>query len=157
MHKGNFRRISSVQFSRSVVSDSLGPHELQHARPPCPSPTPGVHSDSRPSSWWCHSAISSSVAIWKLNSNRPHCLRANTRVRHWFHTSYLSLTSCRNWVCYWILLCLSFFTYETHVHGNHSTPIGCMKGKTVTITMIMKEKKNNEDHVQVKKLTGTNQ
>ena len=42
--------ISSVQFSRSVVSDSLLPHELQHARPPCPSPTSGVHSDSRPSS-----------------------------------------------------------------------------------------------------------
>jgi len=39
-----------LQFSRSVVSDSLQPHELQHARPPCPSPTPGVHSDSRPSS-----------------------------------------------------------------------------------------------------------
>ena len=42
--------ISSVQFSHSVVSDSSRPHELQHARPPCPSPTPGVHSDSRPSS-----------------------------------------------------------------------------------------------------------
>ena len=42
--------LCSVQFSRSVVSDSLRPHELQHARPPCPSPTPGVHSDSRPSS-----------------------------------------------------------------------------------------------------------
>ena len=41
---------SSVQFSRSVVSDSLRPHESQHARPPCPSPTPGVHPDSRPSS-----------------------------------------------------------------------------------------------------------
>ena len=52
---------SSVQFSRSVVSDSLRPHELQHARPPYPSPTPGVHSDSRPSSPWCHPAISSSV------------------------------------------------------------------------------------------------
>ena len=45
---------SSVQFSRSVVSASLRPHESQHARPPCPSPTPGVHSDSRPSSQWCH-------------------------------------------------------------------------------------------------------
>ena len=42
--------ISSVQFSRSVVSDSLRPHESQHARPPCPSPNPGVHADSRPSS-----------------------------------------------------------------------------------------------------------
>ena len=53
--------ISSVQFSRSVVSDSLRPHESQHARPPCPSPTPGVHSDSCASSQWCHPAISSSV------------------------------------------------------------------------------------------------
>ena len=51
----------SVQFSHSVVSDSLRPQESQHARPPCPSPTPGVHSDSRPSSQWCHPAISSSV------------------------------------------------------------------------------------------------
>ena len=50
----------SVQFSRSVVSDSLWPRELQHVRPPCPSPTPGVHWNSRPSSWWCHPAISSS-------------------------------------------------------------------------------------------------
>ena len=49
--------ISSVQFSRSVVSDSLRPHESQHARPPCPSPTPGVYSDSCPLSWWCHPAI----------------------------------------------------------------------------------------------------
>ena len=56
----NFQ-FSSIQFSRSVVSDSLRPHESQHARPPCPSPTPGVHSDSRPSSEWCHPAISSSV------------------------------------------------------------------------------------------------
>ena len=52
---------ASVQFSCSVVSDSLQPHESQHARPPCLSPTPGVHSDSRPSSPWCHPAISSSV------------------------------------------------------------------------------------------------
>ena len=54
-------QFSSVHFSRSVVSDSLRPHESQHARPPWPSPTLGVHSDSRPSSRWCHSAISSSV------------------------------------------------------------------------------------------------
>ena len=47
--------------SHSVVSDSLRPHEPQHARPPCPSPTPWVHPNSCPSSWWCHSAISSSV------------------------------------------------------------------------------------------------
>ena len=51
----------SVQFSRSVVSDSLRPYESQHTRPPCPSPTPGLHSNSHPSSRWCHPAISSSV------------------------------------------------------------------------------------------------
>ena len=53
-------QIRSDQINHSVVSDSLRPHELQHARPPCPSPTPGVHPDSRPSSQWCHPAISSS-------------------------------------------------------------------------------------------------
>jgi len=52
---------SSAQFSRSVVSDSLWPHEPQHARPPCPSPTPGVHPNPRPLSRWCHPTISSSV------------------------------------------------------------------------------------------------
>ena len=52
---------SSVQFSRSVMSDTLRPHESQHARPPCPSPTPGVYSNLCPSSQWCHPAISSSV------------------------------------------------------------------------------------------------
>ena len=54
-------QLSSVQFSHSVVSDSSQPYGLQHTRPPCPSPTPGVHSDSCPSSQWCHPAMSSSV------------------------------------------------------------------------------------------------
>ena len=54
-------QFSSVQFSRSVVFNSLRPHESQHARPPCPSPTLGVYSNSCPSSRWCHPAISSSV------------------------------------------------------------------------------------------------
>ena len=64
----------SVQFSRSVVSDSLRPHESQHSRPPCPSPTPGVHSDSRPSSPWYHPAISSSVVPF---SSCPQSLPAS--------------------------------------------------------------------------------
>ena len=51
----------SVQFSNSTVSDSLRPHGLQHARPPCPSPTPGVYSNSHSLSWWCHPTIPSSV------------------------------------------------------------------------------------------------
>ena len=53
--------LSSVQFSRSVVSDSLRPHESQYARPPCPSPTSGVHPNPCPLSRWCHPTISSSV------------------------------------------------------------------------------------------------
>ena len=65
---------SSVQFSCSVLSDSLRPHELQHARPPCPSPTPGVHPNSRASSRWCHPAISSSVVPF---SSCPQSLLAS--------------------------------------------------------------------------------
>ena len=65
---------SSVQFSRSVVSDSLRPHELQHAWPPCPLPTPGVHSNSRPSSQWCLPAISASVVPF---SSCPQSLPAS--------------------------------------------------------------------------------
>ena len=57
----SFTFISSVQFSCSVMSDSLQPHESQHTRPPCSWPTPGVYSNSCPLSWWCHPAISSSV------------------------------------------------------------------------------------------------
>ena len=58
---GEGKRLNSVQFTRSVVSDSLWPHGLQHTRPPSPSPTPRVYSDSCPSSRWCHPTISSSV------------------------------------------------------------------------------------------------
>ena len=67
-------QIRSDQFSGSIVSDSLRPHESQHARPPCPSPTPGVHSDSCPSSQWCHPATSSSVVPF---SSCPQSLPAS--------------------------------------------------------------------------------
>ena len=53
--------VSLVQFSCSVLSNSLWPHELQHTRPPCPSPTPEAHPNPCPSSWWCHPTISSSI------------------------------------------------------------------------------------------------
>ena len=66
--------ISSGQFSHTVVSDSLRPHESQHNKPPCPSPTPRVHSDSRPSSQWCYPAISSSVVPF---SSCPQSLPAS--------------------------------------------------------------------------------
>ena len=85
--KGGF---SSVQFSHSVVSDSLRPHESQHARPPCPSPTPRVHSDSRPSSQWCHPAISSSVVS---SSSCPQPLPASE--------SSNESVLCMRWPKYW--------------------------------------------------------
>ena len=66
--------VLSVQCSRSVVSDSLRPHESQHTRPPCPSPTPGVYPNSCPSSRWCHPAISSSVVPF---SSCPQSLPAS--------------------------------------------------------------------------------
>jgi len=63
-----------VHFSRSVVSDSLRPHESQHARPPCPSPSPGVHSNSHPLDRWCRPTISSSVVPF---SSCPQSLQAS--------------------------------------------------------------------------------
>ena len=72
--KLNSSEAASVQFSYSVVSNSLRPHELQHSRPPCPSPTPGVHSDSRSSCQWCHPAISSSIVPF---SSCPQSLPAS--------------------------------------------------------------------------------
>ena len=79
-----------VQFSRSVVSNSLWPHELQYARPPCPSPTPGVHWDSRPSSQWWHPAISSSVVLLLLPPIPPS-------IRVFSNES----TLCMRWPKYW--------------------------------------------------------
>ena len=64
----------SVQFSHSVMSNSLWPHESQHAMPPCLSPTPGIHSNSCPSHWWCHPAISFSVVPF---SSCPQSLPAS--------------------------------------------------------------------------------
>ena len=73
-------QFSSVQFSRSVVSDSLQPHELQHARPPCLSQTPGVYPNPCPSSRWCHPAISSFVP--------PSPPARNTSQHQWISCSH---------------------------------------------------------------------
>ena len=67
----NLYTVLSVQFSRSVVSDSLPPHGLQHTRPPCPSPTPGACSNSCPSSRWYHPTISSSVIPFSCLQSFP--------------------------------------------------------------------------------------
>ena len=86
----HFKWFSSVQFSRSVVSDSLQLHGLQHSRPPCTSPTPGACSSSWPSSWCCHPTISSSVAPFPpvLNAFQHHNLfqwvgSSHQVAKHW--------------------------------------------------------------------------
>ena len=89
-HLRSLPHISSVQFSRSVVSDSLRPHESQHARPPCPSPTPRVYSNSCPSSQWCHPAISSSVPPFSVG---PPSLPASG--------SFPMSQPCMSWPKYW--------------------------------------------------------
>ena len=84
----------SDQFSHSVVSGSLRPHESQHTRPPCPSPTPRVYSDSRPSSQWCHPAISSSVVLF---SSCPQSLPASE-----------SWQMCTNFICSLMLISILY-------------------------------------------------
>ena len=86
-----FISISWFQFSRSVVSNSLRPHKSQQTRPPCPSPTHGVHSDSHPSSQWCHPAISSSVVPFSS------CPPIPPSIRVFFNES----TLCMWWPKYW--------------------------------------------------------
>ena len=94
---------SSVQLSRSVVSDSLRPHGLQHARPPCPSPTPRVYPDSCPLSRWCHPTISSSVVLLLLLSIFPS-------IRVFSNESAL----CIRWPKYWS------FSFNTSPSNEHS-------------------------------------
>ena len=84
---------SSVQFSRSVMSDSLRPHEPQHARPPCPSPTPRVHSNSCPSSQRHHSAISSSVIPFSsFPQSLPASVFSNESILHMRWSKYWSFS-----------------------------------------------------------------
>ena len=92
----------SVQFSCSVVSDSLRPHQSQHTRPPCPSPTRGVHSNSCPSSRWCHPAVSSSVVPFSSCPNpSQHQVFSNES------------TLCMRWPKYWSF---SFSTSPSNEH-----------------------------------------
>ena len=82
-------QFNSVQFSSSVVSDSLWPHGLQHARPPCLSPTPGVYSNSSPLSWWCHPTISSSVVHF------------SSHLQSFPASEYLQMSQLFGWPKYW--------------------------------------------------------
>ena len=98
---------SSVQFSRSVVSDSLWPHGLQHARPPCPAPIPRVYSNSCPLSWWCHPTISSSVVCFSS------CLQSFPSIRVLSNESALHI----RWPKYWSL------SFNISPSNEHSGPI----------------------------------
>ena len=85
-------QFSSVQFSHSVMSDSLRPHELKHDRPPCPSPTPRVHSNSHPSSRWCHPATSSSVVPVSCPQSFPASVFSNESTLHMRWSKYWSFS-----------------------------------------------------------------
>ena len=84
----------SDQISHSVVSDSSGPHESQHTRPPCPSSSPRVHANSRPSSWWCLPAISSSVIPFSSCPPIPPSIRvfSNESTLHMRWLNYWSFS-----------------------------------------------------------------
>ena len=92
--------IRSVQFSHSVMSSSLQPHELQHSKPPCPSPTPGVYSNSCPLSQWCHPTIWSSVVPF---SSRLQSFPASGsfQMRQFFFFFFDSVLRIR-WPKYWL-------------------------------------------------------
>ena len=81
--------MGASEFSRSVVSNSLWPHGLQHARPPCPSPTPGVYLNLCPLSWWCHPTISSSVVSF---SSCPQSFPESGKILHIMWPKYWSLS-----------------------------------------------------------------
>ena len=98
--------LSSVQFSCSVLSDSLWPHGLQHARLPCPSPTPRACSNSCPSSWWCHPTISSSVVPFSS------CLQSFPANIYWINANALHAVSIKV-IKILLLLCLLFMSEET--------------------------------------------
>ena len=101
--------LSSVQFSRSVMSDSLQPHESQHARPPCPSPAPRVHPNPCALSRWCHPAISSSVVPF---SSCPL-----------FYYIWVPAQD-RKRVSKWFFLCLLKFSEPSHQNGTNPTRNG---------------------------------
>ena len=103
-------QFSSVQFSHSVVSDSLRPYESQHARPPCPSPAPRVHSDSGPSSQWCYPAISSSVVhLFSCPQSLPASESSKSQLFAWGgqSTGVSASFNCLSHVLFTILLILS--------------------------------------------------
>ena len=102
-------QFSSVQFSCSVMSNSLRPHEQQHTRPPCPSPTPGVHSNSHPPSRWCHPTISSSVIPFSS------CLQSFLNIKIFSNESALHI----RWPKYWS------FSFNISPSNEHPGLISC--------------------------------
>ena len=122
---------SSVQFSRSVMSDSLWPHGSQHARPPCPSPSPGVHSDSGPSSQWCHPAILSSVVpFFSCSQSLPASVFSNESTllmrcpKHWsFSLSIIPSKEIPGLISFrmdWLDLLAVQGTFKSHLQHHSS-------------------------------------
>ena len=123
-----FFQFSSVQFSYSYMSDSLRPHELYHTRPPCPSPTPGVHPNSCPSSRWCHPAISSIssliIHLWRhsgwVYSEDPHLIRS------------------RAGTCEPSVWAINISTDAVHLPGLTCSPCSCFSRSHITLRIWIK-------------------
>ena len=122
-------QIRSDQISRSVVPNSLGPHESQYARPPCPSPAPGVHPNSCPSSWWCHPA---SHPLWSpspapIQFKCPLLMEALPTSSMWIPLGILSqscvpheLRKLSVYICYLFAICISHYTIKCKRAGSYS-------------------------------------
>ena len=107
----------SVQFSRSVMSDSLPPHESQHARPPCPSPSPRVHSYSRPLSRWCHPAIWSSVVRFSsCPQSLPTSDSSNESTLHIVSLEIVYFMTIFNGILPRVAILNWFFFSDHHIH-----------------------------------------
>ena len=90
--------ISSVRFSHSLVSDSLRPHGLQHTRPSCPSPAPGVHSNSRPLSQWCHPTLSYPTINQDLSKRMGEPPGKKIEIKYYLRASVMAQ---------WLRICLA--------------------------------------------------
>ena len=115
---------STVQFSHSVMSDSLRSQESQHARPPCPSSSPGVHSDSHPSSQWCHPTISSSVVpfsshLQSFPAIRVICSESVLHIRwpkHWRFSFSISPSNKYSGLIYFRIYWLDLLAVQVQKH-----------------------------------------
>ena len=138
---------SSVQFSHSVMSDSLRPHTLQHARLPCPSPTPGACSNSHPLSQWCHPTISSSVG--PVSSCLQSFPASGSFPMSWFFTSGGQSIGVSYWAPCRFLIDAQCMLTEA-IDG-----VEFLKQSRISEAQIQKSKKHPQAYLQIQEKEGS--